>query len=156
MLRSLSRRDLLIGGAALGVTAVAAACQQTPDTKPDADALQAQIDLAVRDAASATAAATANVALAPALNTIAGIRSAHVAALTKELKRIPGAEATVRSTPSTTTAPVAPLSADQVKNQLKDSARAASDLAAKQSGYRAGLLASISAACSCAAEVDLP
>lgn len=156
MLRSLSRRDLLIGGAALGVTAVAAACQQTPDTKPEEDALQAQIDLAVRDAASATAAATANVELAPALNTIAGIRSAHVAALAKELKCIPGAAATVRSTPSTTTAPVAPPSADQVKNQLKDSARAATDLAAKQSGYRAGLLASISAACSCAAEVDLP
>ncbi|TDZ45850.1 hypothetical protein [Mycobacteroides franklinii] len=157
MPRSLSRRDLLIGGAVLGVTVVAAACQQVPDTKPEVDDLQAQIDLAVRDAASATAAASANTQLAPTLNAIAGIRSAHVAALTKELKRIPGADATVRSTTSTTTtAPAAPPPVDQVKDQLKDSAHAAMDLATKQSGYRAGLLASISAACASAAEVDLP
>lgn len=157
MSRSLSRRDLLIGGAALGVTVVAAACQQTPDTKPEVDDLQAQIDLAVRDAASATAAAGTNAELAPALNSIAGIRSAHAAALTKELKRIPGAEATVRSsTSATTTSPPAPPRVDQIKAQLKDSARSAMDLATTQDGYRAGLLASISAACASAAEVDLP
>lgn len=159
MPRSLSRRDLLIGGAALGVAVVAVACQQTPDVKPEVDALQAQIDLAVRDAATATATATAgaNAELAPTLNAIAGIRTAHAAALTQELSRIPGAETTTRSTSSaTTTASAAPPPVDKLKTQLKDSAHAAMDLATTQSGYRAGLLASISAACASAAEVDLP
>ncbi|OAT66277.1 hypothetical protein AWB85_16110 [Mycobacteroides immunogenum] len=157
MPRSLSRRDLLIGGAALGVAVVAVACQQTPDVKPEVDALQAQIDLAVRDAATATATAGANAELAPTLNAIAGIRTAHAAALTQELSRIPGAETTTRSTSSaTTTASAAPPPVDKLKTQLKDSAHAAMDLATTQSGYRAGLLASISAACASAAEVDLP
>lgn len=156
MPRSLSRRDLLIGGAALGVAVVAVACQQTPDVKPEVDALQAQIDLAVRDAATATATAGANAELAPTLSAIAGIRTSHAAALTQELGRIPGAEATTRSTSSATTTASAPPPVDKLKTQLKDSARAAMDLATTQSGYRAGLLASISAACASAAEVDLP
>lgn len=154
MPRSLSRRDLLIGGAVLGVTVVAAACQQAPDTKPEVDDLLAQISLAQRDAAVATAAATANAELAPTLTAVAAIRRAHGVALNKELARIPGA--TTTTAVATTTAPAAPPQVDQVKNQLKDSARAAMDLATKQSGYRAGLLASISAACASAAEVDLP
>ncbi|WP_078278183.1 hypothetical protein [Mycobacteroides franklinii] len=156
MPRSLSRRDLLIGGAVLGVTVVAAACQQAPDTKPEVDDLLAQISLAQRDAASATAAATANAELAPTLTAVAAIRRAHGVALNKELARVPGATTTTAATSSTTTAQAAPPQVDQVKNQLKDSARAAMDLATKQSGYRAGLLASISAACASAAEVDLP
>ncbi|TEA01238.1 hypothetical protein [Mycobacteroides salmoniphilum] len=156
MPKSLSRRDLLIGGAALGVAVVAAACQQTPDAKPEVDDLLTQIDLAQRDATSATAAATANTELAPALTAVAAIRRAHGVALTKELARIPGATTTTPPS-STTTSPTSPQpQLEQIKTQLKDSSRSAMDLAAKQSGYRAGLLASISAACASAAEVDLP
>ncbi|MBF9319773.1 hypothetical protein [Mycobacteroides chelonae] len=155
MPRSLSRRDLLIGGAALGVAVVAAACQQAPDTKPEVDDLLTQIDLAQRDAASASAAASANPDAAATLMAVATIRRAHGVALTKELARVPGAT-TNAPTSSTTTAPVSPPQVDQVKTQLKDSSRSAMDLATKHSGYRAGLLASISAACASAAEVDLP
>lgn len=156
MPRSLSRRDLLIGGAALGVAVVAVACQQTPDAKPEVDDLLIQIDLAQRDATSAAAAATANAELAPALTAVAAIRRAHGVALTKELARIPGA--TTTTPPSSTTTPPAPPppQLEQIKTQLKDSSKSAMDLATKQSGYRAGLLASISASCASAAEVDLP
>lgn len=158
MPRSLSRRDLLIGGAALGVAVVAAACQQTPDAKPEVDDLLIQIDLAQRDATSAAAAATANAELAPALTAVAAIRRAHGVALTKELARIPGATTTTTTPPSSTTTPPAspPPQLEQIKTQLKDSSKSAMDLATKQSGYRAGLLASISASCASAAEVDLP
>ncbi|MBA0045019.1 hypothetical protein [Mycobacterium sp. NPDC050853] len=156
MPRSLSRRDVLIGGAALGVTVLAAACQQTPDTKPEVDGLLTQIDLAQRDTASATSAAAVNAELAPALTAVAAIRRAHGAALSKELDRIPGATTTTRASSSTTTSSAPPPQVDQLKAQLKDSSRAALDLATKYSGYRAGLLASISAACASAAEVDLP
>ncbi len=156
MPKSLSRRDLLIGGAALGVAVVAAACQQTPDAKPEVDDLLIQIDLAQRDATSAAAAATANAELAPALTAIAAIRRAHGVALTKELARIPGATTTTPPSSATTSPASPPPQLEQVKTQLKDSSRSAMDLATKQSGYRAGLLASISAACASAAEVDLP
>ncbi|MGH3723037.1 MAG: hypothetical protein ACRDUS_02775 [Mycobacterium sp.] len=155
MPRSLSRRAVLIGGAALGVTVVAAACQQTPDTKPEVDDLLSQIALAQRDAATATAAAGANAQLAPALTAVAAIRRAHVSALITELNRTPGATTTTRASSTTTAAAPAPQ-LDQVKAQLKESSRSAMDLAIKDSGYRAGLLASISAACASAAEVDLP
>ncbi len=156
MPKSLSRRDLLIGGAALGVAVVAAACQQTPDAKPEVDDLLIQIDLAQRDATSAAAAATANAELAPALTAVAAIRRAHGVALTKELARIPGATTTTPPSSATTSPASPPPQLEQVKTQLKDSSRSAMDLATKQSGYRAGLLASISAACASAAEVDLP
>ncbi len=156
MLRSLSRRDLLIGGAALGVAVVAAACQQTPDAKPEVDDLLIQIDLAQRDATSAAAAATANAELAPALTAVAAIRRAHGVALTKELARIPGATTTTPPSSTTTSPASPPPQLEQIKTQLKDSSKSAMDLATKQSGYRAGLLASISASCASAAEVDLP
>ncbi|MUM19932.1 hypothetical protein FZI91_00070 [Mycobacterium sp. CBMA271] len=155
MPRSLSRRAVLIGGAALGVTVVAAACQQTPDTKPEVDDLLTQIDLAHRDAASATAAASINAPLAPALTAVAAIRRAHASALTKELDRIPGATTTTPAS-STTTTSAPPPQVAQIKMDLERSARSAFDLATKHGGYRAGLLASISAACASAAEVDLP
>ncbi|WP_078311045.1 MULTISPECIES: hypothetical protein [unclassified Mycobacterium] len=156
MPKSLSRRDLLIGGAALGVAVVAAACQQTPDAKPEVDDLLIQIDLAQRDATSAAAAATANAELAPALTAVAAIRRAHGVALTRELARIPGATTTTPPSSTTTSPASPPPQVGQIKTQLKDSSRSAMDLATKQSGYRAGLLASISAACASAAEVDLP
>ncbi|TDZ77117.1 hypothetical protein DE4585_01371 [Mycobacteroides salmoniphilum] len=156
MPRSLSRRDLLIGGAALGVAVVAAACQQTPDAKPEVDDLLIQIDLAQRDATSAAAAATANAELAPALTAVAAIRRAHGVALTKELARIPGATTTTPPSSTTTSPASPPPQLEQIKTQLKDSSKSAMDLATKQSGYRAGLLASISASCASAAEVDLP
>ena len=156
MLRSLSRRDLLIGGAALGVAVVAAACQQTPDAKPEVDDLLIQIDLAQRDVTSAAAAATANAELAPALTAVAAIRRAHGVALTKELARIPGATTTTPPSSTTTSPASPPPQLEQIKTQLKDSSRSAMDLATKHSGYRAGLLASISASCASAAEVDLP
>lgn len=156
MPKSLSRRDLLIGGAALGVAVVAAACQQTPDAKPEVDDLLVQIDLAQRDATSAAAAATANAELAPALTAVAAIRRAHGVALTKELARIPDATTTTPPSSTTTSPTSPPPQLEQVKTQLKDSSRSAMDLATTQSGYRAGLLASISAACASAAEVDLP
>lgn len=150
----LSRRQVLIGTAAVGVTAIAAACGQAPTVRPEVDDLLTQLELATGDAAAATATATAGSPLAPTFSAIADLREAHAKALAAELARIPGAPTTTRSAASSSASPVSP-SADQLRARLQYSAQSAAQSATIHSGYRSGLLGSISAACATAAEVDL-
>lgn len=170
------RRSLLrlVGASALGLPAVAmlAACAED-DTVHAPDPLAAQEVLARADAAAAQAA----IALAPqsqaALTTIATERGAHADALRTEIDRVigvygdgttpvhrtgevmvPGPDG--RSVPASAAAtPTQPLTLARLRDQLVRSQQSAATAARTQTGYRAGLLASISAACATQAGVLL-
>lgn len=173
VLPTVSRRRLLVGGAALALLGgtVATACASSPPTK-DIDALLGQLKRAQSDGELAGNAATAAPRkLAAALNTVAGQRAAHAKALSDEITRISGeappttsvtsatsaTSATISPSPPTTTSgpPPKPPTAADVVAALQQSADGASLLATQQSGYRAGLLGSIAAACTAAATVAL-
>ena len=159
----LRRRDVLLGfgrGAAglvlLSVTA--AACGSAP---PEIDPLQAQLDLATADSDMARAAtAAAAPPLVPALTQIAAERADHARALAVEIARAAGAPSpttTVTTTTTTTATGTAapPPSVKDVIATLRRSADGAAQLASTQSGYRAGLLGSISASCTASYAVGL-
>ena len=153
----MSRRRALVSAATLALVGVTAACGSTPP--PELADLTAQLDRARADSRLATDAASARSPQAPttqALTAVADERSAHAQALSDELTRmtgeIPASSATSSGTPGASGPP--PTVADVV-NALKQSAQDAADLAAQLSGYRAGLLGSIAAACTAAHTVAL-
>lgn len=110
------------------------------------------------DAAEAARLAGADPAHAAALNTIADERRTHAAALHREIDRVAGADATA-DTPTrastTSSVPSAPPTLDAVRGALARSQRSAADAAYRQTGYRAGLAGSISAACAAEQKVLL-
>lgn len=161
-----SRRSLLAGGgrgllalALLGTTA--AACGSTPSGP---DPLEEQLAGARRDSDLAAAAArAAPAAVVPALAEIAAERSRHATALIEELARAAGqptpteTSAADSPTPSASAAaPAPPPSVAEVAEALRRSADSAAALVPTLSGYRAGLLGSIAAACTASYEVGLP
>lgn len=173
-----NRRSVLrlAGGGTVGLLALGAltGCA-TEDPIYDPDPLAAQEILARADAAAATAA----IALAPqrhaALNTIAAERIAHADALRTEINRVigvygdgttpvhrtrtlsaePSAPGAAPGASGTSVPPTPPLSVDALRERLVRARTSAAELARTQSGYRAGLLASISAACAAQAGVLL-
>lgn len=171
------RRTLLrlVGASAIGIPAVAAlAACAADDTVHAPDSLAAQEVLARADAAAATAA----IALAPqsnaALSTIATERTAHADALRTEIDRVigvygdgttpvhrtgtvtvPGPDGSPVPAAEVETAAAQPTTVAQLRDQLVRSQQSAAALARTESGYRAGLLASISAACATQAGVLL-
>jgi hypothetical protein len=159
---------VLVGAAALALLGgtAATACGSTPPVK-DVDALIEQLERAHDDSELAgNAAAAASPKIAATLSIVAEQRAAHAQALTDEITRISGdapttSEITTSSGSSSSTAtttsgppPKPPTPADVVA-ALEQSADGASLLATQQSGYRAGLLGSIAAACTAAATVAL-
>lgn len=152
----ISRRRLLAGTAVLGVLGVSAAACGSAPPPPEVDELAAQLDRARADSRLATdAAETARPPLKQALTAVAAERDAHARALTDELVRLVGTEAPT-TTPSTSTAePARPPTVRDVIGALRQSAESATGLAAQMSGYRAGLLGSIAAACTAAWQVAL-
>ncbi|AQA06857.1 hypothetical protein BVC93_30050 [Mycobacterium sp. MS1601] len=159
----LRRREVLVG--ALGLTALTlTSCSAPPP--PDVDELRAQLALATSDSELARAAAVAAPRAAqPALVQIAGERARHAQALADEISRTlgtvvpPTLTSTSTSTTTTSGTPQPPSPApgvDDVAAALRSSAGSAADYAARESGYRAGLLGSIAAACTAAYTVALP
>jgi hypothetical protein len=157
---------VLVGATALALLGgtVATACGSSPPVK-DVDALISVLERARDDSQLAgNAAAAATPTIAAALSVVAEQRAAHARALTDEITRISGeapttsASTSASSTSATATTsvppPKPPTTADVVA-ALKQSADGASLLATQQSGYRAGLLGSIAAACTAAATVAL-
>ena len=148
---------MLFSAAALVLLGGAAAACGEPPPPPEVDELAAQLDRARADSqlAADAAAATPPPPTAQALTAVASERAAHAQALSDELVRMVGKNAPT-TTSSSTTAPAAkaPTTADVIA-ALRQSADAASQLAAKQSGYRAGLLGSIAASCTAAYTVAL-
>lgn len=153
---SLSRRRVLAGGGrgllalAFGGTA-AAACASKPSGP---DPLEAELSAARSDSERAAAAAkAAPPEMVPALIEVSAERARHATALVEELSRAagkptptPGAD-TTSTTASATSTPTPPSSVGDVVAALRRSADNAAKLAPTLSGYRAGLMGSIAAAC---------
>lgn len=162
-----SRRRVLLGAAAVALLGTAATACGKPAPRPDVDALVAQLQRAQSDNQLAAAAATgAPPQIAATLTTVAAERTAHAQALSDELTRMVGesstgwstSTSTVSSSQTTTTAsgqPPKPPTPKDVVAALRQSADGAARLAAQESGYRAGLLGSIAAACTAAYTVGL-
>ncbi len=154
---TVSRRRVLFGAATLALLgAIAAACGSPPS--PEIDDLVAQLELARSDSQLAGAAATtAPPQLARTLTAVASERSAHARALEDEITRATGETPTQTQTTTTTSSapPAKPPTTKDVIGALRTSAKDAGELAAHLSGYRAGLLGSIAAACTAAYTVAL-
>lgn len=167
----LSRRRVLAGGGrgllALALLGTAAtACGHSGGPEPDP--LEAQLAAARHDRDLAAAAAKAAPrSLVPALLVVADERARHAAALVEELSRAAGkptptetAETKPTADPSEPgtggTKPAPPPSVGDVLNALHASADSAAKLAPTLSGYRAGLMGSIAAACTASYSVGLP
>lgn len=161
---AIDRRRVLTGAGILALLAVAApACGSAPPP-PAVDDLEAQRQLAQRDsdlaAAAAAAAGTAGPdagALTAALEQVSLERAEHARALATEIARTTGKPlAELPETTTPTTLPDAPApTVSQVVNALRTAADSAGKLAVSSSGYRAGLLASIAAACTASYAVAL-
>lgn len=147
------------GGAFAVLVSGSAACSDPPPKQPDV--LLAQEVSARTDAVWAGAAAAAAPQRAAVLNLIASQRGEHAAALRGEIDRARGTygDGTLpKSATPPVTPPAAPVPAPAVqaiRDRLTAAQQSAADLAAGQSGYRAGLLASISACCATHAGVLL-
>jgi len=158
----LSRRSALTSGGrgllALALVGTAtAACGAGASDEPDP--LEAVLAAARTDSELATAAARAAAPnMVPALLVVAAERARHATALVEELARAAGTP-TPTSVAETTSASVqaAPVAANRaaVISALRRSADSAAALAPTMSGYRAGLLGSIAAACTASATVAL-
>lgn len=167
-LTTIDRRRVLTGAGVLALIALAApACGSTPKP-PAVDDLEAQRQLAHRDSELAAAAGAAlaaadapdaddSKALAAALDQVSLERAEHARALAAEIARAarkPAPEVT--ETTTSTSAPEGPApTVSQVVNALRAAADSAGELAIASSGYRAGLLASIAAACTASYAVAL-
>jgi hypothetical protein len=163
------RRGVLAGGAALAALGVvASACGEPPPKPPPVEQLLGPLDQARHDSVLAGAAATAGgnpPQIAAALTVVATQRAAHARALSTEIARAAG-KLTSSSSESTTPSP-SPSQAEppgpppppppvpDVINALRASADSASRLVTTESGYRAGLLASIAASCTASYAVAL-
>ena len=154
---TVSRRHLMFGAAALALLGSTVAACGSPPPPPDVDELTVQLDRARADSQLATdaAAATPPPPTAQALTAVASERSAHAQALSDELVRILGTNAPTTTTTTTTAQSAKAPTTDDVIAALRQSADAATQLATKQSGYRAGLLGSIAASCTAAYTVAL-
>jgi hypothetical protein len=112
--------------------------------------------------AGAAAAAVGNSPqVAAALTVVANQRAAHARALSTEISRAAG-KLTASSSETTSPSPAAPAGpppppppVSDVINALRTSADNAARLVSGQSGYRAGLLASIAASCTASYTVAL-
>jgi len=156
-----TRRRVLAGGAvlaALGITATA--CGSRQDQPPAVDPLEAQLTLARHDSDLAAAAATTESSrVAAALKQVASEREQHATALSAEIARVAGITSSTSSSTTTTTTTSAatrpPPALSDVVGSLRASAASAGQLATTESGYRAGLMGSIAAACTAAYTVGL-
>ena len=155
---TVSRRRVLFGAAALALLgATAAACGSPPP--PEIDDLVAQLDLARSDSQLAGAAATtAPPQLARALTAVASERSAHARALEDEITRVTGETPTQTQTTTTTSSappPKPPTDEGRHRRVAHSRRRTPASWRPRLSGYRAGLLGSIAAACTAAYTVAL-
>nr|WP_208410908.1 hypothetical protein [Mycolicibacterium fluoranthenivorans] len=166
---TITRRRLLAtalpAGMALTVLGSAAACAPPPPPPELAD-LVGQFERAHADSRLAgLAATTARPQIAPILTTVASERAAHARALGDEITRLTGGQAPTTPSAPTSAAPTSTASGAapaptvatvaDVTAALQASAEDAAHLAVKLSGYRAGLLGSIAAACTASYQVAL-
>ena len=160
---ALNRRRVLTGGgrgllvlALVGTTATG--CGAGGPEEPDP--LEAVLAAARSDSELATTTARAAAPeMVPALLVVAAERARHATALVEELARAAGKPTPTAGAETTSaSAQAAPASATlaAVIGALRRSADSAAKLAPTLSGYRAGLLGSIAAACTASSTVALP
>ncbi|OBG71452.1 hypothetical protein A5714_23010 [Mycobacterium sp. E2462] len=163
---AVTRRNVLAGGAALAALAtVGSACGKSAPKAPTVEQLLGPLDQARHDSALAAAAASAvgnPPQVAAALSVVASQRAAHARALATEVARAAGKLATTSTSETASPAPAQPAGpppppppVSDVINALHASADSASRLVGTESGYRAGLLASIAASCTASYTVAL-
>ena len=141
---------MFFGTAALAALSVSAAACGKPPPPPELDDLLAQLDLARGDSQLASdAAATASPQQKRALTAVASERSDHAQALSDEIARLTGRPPRRPSDDQHAARRTRPTTKDVIA-ALRKSADSAAQLAAKMSGYRAGLLGSIAASCTAA------
>ena len=162
-----NRRGVLAGAAALATLGVvASACGEPPPKPPPVENLLGPLDQARKDSALAGAAAAAvgtTPQIAAALTVVATQRAAHARALSTEISRAAGkltSSSSETTSPSPSPAqpagpPPPPPPVSDVIDSLRASADSAGRLVATESGYRAGLLASIAASCTASYQVAL-
>lgn len=160
-----NRRDVLSGGVALAALGVVSACGKSAPKPPPVEQLLGPLDQARHDSALATAAASAlgnPPQVAAALTVVASQRAAHARALSTEISRAAGKLAAPSSSEPTSPGqaepagpPPPPPPVADVINALHASADSAARLVGTESGYRAGLLASIAASCTASYTVAL-
>lgn len=151
----LDRRSVLrsAGGGAIALVALGAASACSDKTPPAPDVLVTQEVSARTDAVWAKAAIATAPEHTAALTTVAAQRTQHADALRAEIDRATGVYGDgtkPRSASPPVTEPVAPAPPPDlatVRTRLTESQHSAAALAATLSGYRAGLLGSISACC---------
>jgi hypothetical protein len=159
--RVFSRRQVLAGGAALAALGMTAPACSSPPAPPAIDELESQLQRAQHDSELATAAAAAAAKpVSAALTEVASERTKHAQTLATEIARLavnPTSTSSQTTSPTGTTSAAAapPPTLSDVINSLRESAASASHLATTSSGYRAGLLGSIAAACTASYSVAL-
>jgi hypothetical protein len=152
---------VLAGGAAVALLGMSGSACSSPPAPPAVDELESQLKLARHDSELATAAAAAaDKPVGAALAEVASERTQHAQALATEIARLavnPTSGTTQTTSPTTTPSATAapPPSLSDVINSLRGSAASASHVAMTSSGYRAGLLGSIAAACTASYSVAL-
>jgi hypothetical protein len=152
---------VLAGGAAAALLGMSGSACSSPPAPPAVDELESQLELARHDSELATAAAAAaDKPVGAALAEVASERTQHAQALATEIARLavnPTSGTTQTTSPTTTVSATAapPPSLSDVINSLRGSAASASHVAMTSSGYRAGLLGSIAAACTASYSVAL-
>lgn len=161
----ISRRRVLAAGAALTVLGMTVSACSSEPAPPKVDELESQLKLARHDSEQATAAAAAAAQpVSAALTQVASERAQHAQALATEIARLavnPTSTSSQTTSPTSTRPPQSgsaaapPPSLSDVVNSLRTSAASAGQLATISSGYRAGLLGSIAAACTAAHTVAL-
>jgi urease alpha subunit len=125
-----------------------AACSSGVDVAATVDTLTTHLTFARRDAAAAGALIATAPDLATSLEVVRSERTQHADALATEIDRMSGGPTTTTTTSSaTTTTPTPAPSLQELMGYLAESQRGAAGAARNESGYRAGLLGSISAAC---------
>jgi hypothetical protein len=150
---------------ALALGAVVTACGKPAPKPPPVEQLLGPLDQARHDSALAGAAAAAvgnPPQVAAALTVVASQRASHARALAAEISRAAGRLATSPSSESPSPSQAAPPGpppppppVSDVIDALRASADSASRLVGTESGYRAGLLASIAASCTASYTVAL-
>ncbi|GAC58675.1 hypothetical protein GOHSU_45_00410 [Gordonia hirsuta DSM 44140 = NBRC 16056] len=151
-----NRRTVLRGAAGLSVGlatgAAALACAPGPSERTlAAQALVEPARLARRQQRQAQQLAVRETAYTQALGRVAAERGAHAQALIDEINRL---NAPTAADVDQTVAPL-PVTLDALRDGLDQAARNSADAAAAADGFRAGLLASISASCTALREVQL-
>ncbi len=155
---ALSRRRLLVdGGRGLLVLALAGTAASACGKPSGPDPLEAELERARSDSELAAAAAkAAKPPVAAALDEVAAERARHAAALVEELARAARKPLPTETTSVTPAAEKTPPTVRDVADALRTSADSATKLVPTLSGYRAGLMGSIAAACTASFTVGLP